>query len=160
MRNQKSYIYSLKYPNKEQIRMPSMLYAQLLQPRPTLCDSWTTVHKAPLSLEFPRQEYWSALLFPSPGNLPDLGIQPASLALEASSLRLSHQGSQLECQSMHYAGDVKGMGSVPGLGRSPLGWHGSPIWYSCLENPTDREAWQATVHRVSQSQTQYGTHAL
>ena len=36
-------------------------------------------HKAPLSMEFPRQEYWSGLLLPSPGDLPDAGIEPMSV---------------------------------------------------------------------------------
>ena len=41
---------------------------------------WTRAHKAPLSVEFFRQEYWSGLPFPSPGNLPNLGIESASPA--------------------------------------------------------------------------------
>ena len=49
------------------------------------------------------------------------------------------------------AGDL---GSIPGLGRSSGGGHGNPLQYSCLENPMDRGAWQATVHRVTKSQTQ------
>ena len=51
------------------------------------------------------------------------------------------------------AGDIRDMGSVPRLGRSPRGGHGNPLQYSCLENPMDRGAWQATVHSVEQSQT-------
>ena len=39
-------------------------------------------------------------------------------------------------------------GSIPGLGISPEGGHGNPLQYSCLENPMDRGAWQATVHGV------------
>ena len=39
------------------------------------------------------------------------------------------------------------------LGRSPEGWHGNPLQYSCLENSMDRGAWQATVHRVTKSWT-------
>ena len=42
----------------------------------------------------------------------------------------------------------KDVGSIPGLGRSPGGRHGSPLQYSCLENPIDRGAWRATVVRV------------
>ena len=42
---------------------------------------WTVAHQAPLSLEFPRQEYWSGLPFPSPGDFPDPGIEPVSPAL-------------------------------------------------------------------------------
>ena len=41
----------------------------------------------------------------------------------------------------------------PGLGRSPGGGHSNPLQYSCLENPMDRGAWWATVHRVAKSQT-------
>ena len=46
---------------------------------------WTVAHQASLSMEFPRQEYWSGLLFPSPGDLPDPGIKLASPALQADS---------------------------------------------------------------------------
>ena len=51
------------------------------------------------------------------------------------------------------AGDVRDVGSIPGLGRSPGGGHGSPLQYSCLENPTGRGAWGATVHSLAKSQT-------
>ena len=44
------------------------------------------------------------------------------------------------------AGDIRDMGSVPGLGRSPAGGHDNPLQYFCLENPTDRRASKATVH--------------
>ena len=44
--------------------------------------------------------------------------------------------------------------SIPGVERSPRGGHGNSLQYSCLENPMDRGAWQATVHRVTQSWTQ------
>ena len=46
------------------------------------------------------------------------------------------------------AGDGGDMGSMPGLGISPVGVLGNPLRYSCLESPMDRGAWQATVHRV------------
>ena len=46
---------------------------------------------------------------------------------------------------------VRDLGSIPGLGRSPGGGHGNPLQYSCLENPTDRAAWQATVNGVAKS---------
>ena len=51
------------------------------------------------------------------------------------------------------AGDIRDTGSVPGSGRSHGEGHGSPLQYSCLENPMDRGAWQATVHRVAKSRT-------
>ena len=46
-----------------------------------LATPWTAVHQAPPSMGFSRQEYWSGLPFPSPGNLPDPGIEPKSSAL-------------------------------------------------------------------------------
>ena len=46
------------------------------------------------------------------------------------------------------ARDARDMGPIPGSGRSPGGGHGSPLPYSCLENPMDRGTWQAVVHRV------------
>ena len=47
---------------------------------------WTIVYQASLSMGFSRQEYWSGLLFPSPGDLPDPGIEARSLALQADTL--------------------------------------------------------------------------
>ena len=50
---------------------------------PTHVTPWTVAHQAPLSVAFSRQEYWSGLPFPSPGDLPDPGIEPVSLAYPA-----------------------------------------------------------------------------
>ena len=50
------------------------------------------------------------------------------------------------------AGDTRDLGSIPGLGRSPGGREGNPLQYFCLENPMDRGAWWATVHRVTKNQ--------
>ena len=47
------------------------------------------------------------------------------------------------------AGDTGDTGSIPGLGRFPREGHGSPLQYSCLENPMDRGAWWATIHGVT-----------
>ena len=52
------------------------------------------------------------------------------------------------------AGDAKDMDSIPGLVRSPREGYVNPLKYSCLENPTDRGAWWATVHGVTKSRTQ------
>ena len=46
-------------------------------------------------------------------------------------------------------GDTGDLGLIPGPGRSPGEGNGNPVQYSCLGNPTDREAWKATVHRVT-----------
>ena len=51
------------------------------------------------------------------------------------------------------AGDIRDAGLIPGLGRSAGGGHGNPLQYSCLENPMDRGAWWATVHRATKSWT-------
>ena len=51
------------------------------------------------------------------------------------------------------AGDIRDAGSIPGSGRSPGERNGNPLQYSCLENPMDRGAWQATVHSVTESDT-------
>ena len=59
------------------------------------------------------------------------------------------------------AGDMKVAGSIPVSERSPGGGHGNPLQYSCLKNAMDRGAWQATVHRVTNSRTrlkQLSTH--
>ena len=50
------------------------------------------------------------------------------------------------------SGDIRDMGSIPGMGRSPGGGYGNPLQYSCLENPMNREAWWATFHGVTKSQ--------
>ena len=54
------------------------------------------------------------------------------------------------------AGNTGGLnlGSIPGSNRSPGGGSGNPLQYSSLENPMDRGAWWATIHRVAKSQTQ------
>jgi len=57
--------------------------------------SWTTAYKAPLSTEFSRQEYWSGLSFPSPGELPDPGIEPRFPTLQTDTL-LSEPPSHLK----------------------------------------------------------------
>ena len=56
---------------------------------------WTVAHQAPLSMEFSRQEYWSGLPFPSPGDLPDPGIELGSLALQADVLPSEPPGKPL-----------------------------------------------------------------
>ena len=60
------------------------------------------------------------------------------------------------------AGDARGVGLIPGSGRSSGGGYGNPLQYSCLEDPMDRGAWQATIHGVTESRIrlrQLSTHA-
>ena len=56
---------------------------------------WTVAYQASLSMGFSRQEYWSGLPFPSPGDLPDPGIEPRSPTLEADALTSEPPGKQL-----------------------------------------------------------------
>ena len=63
---------------------------------------------------------------------------------------MSFPGGSDGKESACNAGDL---GSIPGLRRSPGGGHGNPLQYSCLENPMDRGAWQATVHGVTKGWT-------
>ena len=56
---------------------------------------WTVARQAPLSMGFSRQEYWSGLSFPSPGDLPDPGIEPRSPALQADTLTSELPGKLL-----------------------------------------------------------------
>ena len=50
----------------------------VLNPVQHFATTWTVAYKAPLSMGFPREDYWSGLPFPSPGNIPDPGMEPAS----------------------------------------------------------------------------------
>ena len=59
--------------------------------------------------------------------------------------------------NMEDAGDT---GSIPGLGRSPGEGNGNTLQFSCLENPKDKGAWQATVYGVSKSWTQLSMHTV
>ena len=62
--------------------MPEKVKSEVVQSCPTLCDPMdSSPHQAPPSIAFSRQEYWSGLPFPSPGNLSDPGIEPESPAL-------------------------------------------------------------------------------
>ena len=54
-------------------------------------------------------------------------------------------------------GDIRDVGLIPGLGRSPGGGDDNPLQHSCLENPMDRGAWWAAVHRVAELDTTTAT---
>ena len=61
----------------------------------TLCEPWTVAYQAPPSMGFSRQEYWSGVPFPSPGDLPDSGIKPGSPAFQAYALTSEPPGKPL-----------------------------------------------------------------
>ena len=68
--------------------------------------------------------------------------------------REAHPGGSAVKNLPASAGAAGDMGSIPGSGRSLGGGNGNPLLYSCLGNPMDRGAWQATVHGVTKSRTQ------
>ena len=59
---------------------------------------WTVAYQAPLSMAFSRQEYWSGLPFPSPGDLPDPGIEPWSPAFQEDTLISEPRGTHLKSE--------------------------------------------------------------
>ena len=70
--------------------------SEVAQLCPTLCDPMDCTCQAPLSMGFSRQDYWGGLPFPSPGDLPNPGIEPGSPALQADSLPSEPQGGRAE----------------------------------------------------------------
>ena len=76
-----------------------------------------------------------------PVTLEDVSIPASQVALVVKNLSAN-------------AEDIRNVGLIPGLGRSPGEGNGNALQYSFLENPMGREAWKATVHRVAKSQTE------
>ena len=105
---------------------------------------------------------WSAWLLKQTEGTPTSptreGLELASLGVcrESSCFEWCHWASQVALVVKNLpanAGDISDVGSIPGSGRNFGVGHGNPLQHSCLENPMDRGAWRATVHRVSKSQT-------
>ena len=99
------------------------------------------------------------LSFPSPGDLPDPGIEPESCALQVDSLPSEPPGKP-SIQNRDIA-----ISDACLLGTCPITWrvregNGNPLQYSCLENPMDGGAWQAAVHGVARSRTQLNDFAF
>ena len=143
---------------------------------------WTAAYQASLSMGFSRQEYWSGLPFPSPGDLPNPGIEPRSPTLQADALTSEPPGklsSQISWRRKWQPTPVllpgKSHGQRSLIGYNPWGreesdrterlhfhfslsrieeGNGNPLQCSCLENPRDREAWWAAIYGVAQSRTQ------
>ena len=98
-----------------------------------LATSWTAAYQAPPSMEFSRQEYWSGVPLPSPGEgLPVVN----HLILPRFNLALVYRDQVFSINSC-----LRGEGN------------GTPLQYSCLENPMDGGAWWTTVHGVAKSRT-------
>ena len=80
------FLLSQTLPGGTQFFCSAMNVCLLLSCVRLFVNPWTVAHQAPLSMGFCRQEYWSGLPCPSPGDLPDPGIEPRSPALQANSL--------------------------------------------------------------------------
>ena len=122
---------------KVKVKMKSLSHVRLF------ATPWTVFHQAPPSTGFSRQEYWSGLPFPSPGNLPDPGIEPRSPALQADALTSEPPGKL----------NMGDLGSIPRLGQSHEEGKGYPLQYSGLENSMD-----SIVHGIAKSQTRFHFH--
>ena len=88
--------------------LESIFAVQLLSCVWRFVTPWTIAHQAPLSMGFPRQEHWSRLTFPSPGDLPDPGIKPKSPALQADSL-LCEQPCFLESVNLSFSPNLRNL---------------------------------------------------
>ena len=82
-----------------------------------------------------------------------LGMVEKSLELERHPHKQSSQVVLVVKNSPANAGDIRDMGSIPVLGRSPERSHGNSLQYSCLENAIERGSWQSTVHGIAKNLT-------
>ena len=93
------YLFWLSHPKEPKVKVtqscPTLCYPWTFCNLWTFCDPWTVAHQAPLSMGFSRQEYWSGLPFPSPGDLPNPGIKPRSPTLQADALTSAPLGKPL-----------------------------------------------------------------
>ena len=117
---------------------------------PTLATPWTTALQAPLSMGFSRQEYWTGLPFPSPGDLPHPGTEPGSPALQADSLLTALQGPETATE-----GPDGGQGPALRSGwptcqwsLAALGWAGS--WHHGSGPHRDLGPWFLGPGRLTQ----------
>ena len=110
---------------------------------------WTVAYQVPPSMRFSRQEYWSGLPFPSPGDLSNRGIEPRSPALPADALPSEPAGKpeaiacpvdflnkvSVACMALVVKNPPANAGDIRDVGvrRFPGEGHGNPFQYSCLE---------------------------
>ena len=93
-------------------------------------NPWTVDHQAPLSMGFSRQEYWSGLPFPSPGHLPEPGIEPSSPALPSDSLPSESPGNWVWLISLY-----KGKFGYIHSHRNNAMWMWMQRWGWCIYKP-------------------------
>ena len=117
-----------------------------------LVTLWIVAFQVPLSMGFSRQEYWSGVPLPSP---PQDNISCTLKTFNNFKMPLSIvKGFPGGSDGKESTSNVGDLGSIPGSGRSPGEGNGTPLQYSCLENPMDGGAWWATVQGVIKSLAQ------
>ena len=121
---------------------------------PLFSSPWTVATQASLSMGILQTRILEWVTIPSSraSSQPRDQTQVSFIAAEL----ITTEGKPREIIENQPAnvGGVMDVGLIPGLGRCPGGGHGNPLQYSCLENPMDRGAWRATVHRITKSRTQ------
>ena len=105
----------------------------------TLSTPWTVTHQAPLSTGFSRQEHWSGLPFPSPGDLPDPGIKPRSPTLQADSLPSEPPGKPPQTTKWYSNSTSEYISKVKEITTSKRYLH-SHTYCSIIKNSQDMEA--------------------
>ena len=143
-----------------QLHFLASLVAQRLKRLPAMWETWVRSLGGEDTLEKEMATHSSILAWRIPWTEEPGGQQPTGSQRVghdwATSLSLSHfmrgfpggaSGKNLTAN----AGHVRDASSIPGSGRSPGGGHSNPLQYSCLENPMEREAWQAADHSVAKT---------
>ena len=110
---------------------------------------WTVAHQASLSMGFSKQAYWSGLPFPSPGYLPNPGIEPRSPVLQADSLPQSYRGIGAMYQTPHSVQEATCVSF--NLHRIWLLLLSHSVTQSCLCNPTGCSQLSSSVHGILQA---------
>ena len=106
---------------------------------------WTVAHQASLSMGFPRQEFWSGLPFPSPGDLPDPGIKPASPALAGGFFTTEPPGKPSKgCRIIIISLDYNATVYRGVCEMMPLGVSGKPAENECCLIRVLRGEWENT----------------
>ena len=138
-----TYVCMGMYAHRWKVKLKSLSHDWLF------VTPWTVDWQASPSMGFSRQEYWSGLLSPFLGELPDPGIEPAGRLFTVWATRealidthllvdaLEILGGSDSKASVYNTGDA---GLIPELGRSPGEGNGNPLQDYCLENPMDRGA--------------------
>ena len=125
-----------------------------MQSYPT-ATPWTVAYEAPLSTGFSRQEYWSGLPFPSPGDLPNPGIEPGSPALQTDALPSEPPGKQESLKNLlkiQVHGTIPRNSDLMNLGQRPGIWkvlHRKIIWTLIYENSRWMAGSQATLANIA-----------